>query len=305
MNVNNTLGERNPHCTIPVQWGIHAMGVDPAPSEPPPGLVSRARGGRHPFFRSPRRFHVYVNMLIITLTASSRPGYLRDVLGALSRCDGVDDVLLLPHVEPGNDEVRALIESVSFCPCESTWNPEQLGVNRNTHDALADGFARGDVVLHLEDDVVPARDCLTYFRHVAERYRSDPAIWTATGYNRLKSLPSRNEWRTLQRRSYFHAWSWLTWRDRWDKMADHALWRATDLTWDCRVCEAVKGTGLSEVYPILSRVQNIGLTSSIHTNLPRSFFAENHRLKVWAGQVGVPSGEFTEQGENEVGAAYG
>ena len=46
MNVNNTLGERNPHCTIPVQWGIHAMGVDPAPSEPPPGLVSRARGGR-------------------------------------------------------------------------------------------------------------------------------------------------------------------------------------------------------------------------------------------------------------------
>jgi len=234
-------------------------------------------------------------MLAITLTAGDRPAYLREVLDALRLCDGIADTILLPHVEPGNDEVRALIEAIDFAPCEPTWNQERLGVNRNTHDALADGFSRAPFVLHLEDDTVPARDCLTYFRYVGKRYAADSSVFTATAYNRLGSLPPRNTWHAIQRRVWLHPWAWATWRNRWESMAASALWHATDLTWDCRVNEIVKRTGLHEVYPVLSRVQNIGLTSSVYSNAPPpSWYKKMHYLKHWAGCVSVPHGEFAE-----------
>jgi hypothetical protein len=46
-------------------------------------------------------------MKVITMTAYRRPAYTREVLAAMAKCDGIADWLLLPNVEPGNEEVIA------------------------------------------------------------------------------------------------------------------------------------------------------------------------------------------------------
>ncbi len=42
------------------------------------------------------------------MTSYRRPAYTREVLAALAKCEGIAEwLLLLPNVEPGNDEVVA------------------------------------------------------------------------------------------------------------------------------------------------------------------------------------------------------
>ena len=116
-------------------------------------------------------------------------------LAALAKCDGIADWLLLPNVEPGNDEVIAAFREWDACEMRLVVNEKRLGLNRNTHDAVFRAFKlRADVTLHLEDDTVPSPDALRYFDWaVRELLIPDVKspdgcqILLASGYNKPKT----------------------------------------------------------------------------------------------------------------------
>ena len=217
------------------------------------------------------------------MTASRRPGYTRQVLEALLRCDGVEDYRLLPCLEPGDDRVRELLESVTFMPCEPTVHESRLGCGANTLFALERGFANSDFVIHLEDDTLPAADALRFFEHCRDAYRDDPAVFTIGGYpskpNAPKVAPNSldGRFRTIQRHQWFTPWGWATWRNRFEEMRQN--WDSE--SWDTHLNNVVRGDRF-EITPVLSRFQNIGAEEGAHVPSPQ-WHRENQHLDFWAG----------------------
>src|SRR5258708_27676946 len=128
---------------------------------------------------------------VITMVLYNRPDYTKAVLEALRRCDGIGDYLLLPHIEPGDEEVLALVKSIDFAGVKITLNRRRLGTGRNTFLAWRHGFREADFIVHIEDDTVPARDCLRFMEHCREAYRDDQEIFSVAAYNKLPCAPSR------------------------------------------------------------------------------------------------------------------
>jgi hypothetical protein len=223
----------------------------------------------------------------------NRPHYSRLVLRALSACEGIGDYLLLPHVEPGNDEVRSLVESIDFAEYLPTFNAERLGVNLNTEIALGDGFRRAPFVIHIEDDIVCAPDALRFYEWCNERYANDPGIFSATGYNRRDDPVPVTEWHQVRTRHWFHPWGWASWRDRWQSFRGRLHTARSD--WDVFLnetfCATVASPRAQEAYPELSRSQNIGTAGSSADRLP-GWYREGHYVTQWAGDRSVPPGEF-------------
>jgi hypothetical protein len=170
-----------------------------------------------------------------------------------------------------------------------------LGCNLNTENALFDGFSFGNYVIHLEDDIVCAPDALRYYEWCAERYVADRFVFSVTGYNFRATSPPADEFHKVCRRRWFQPWGWATWRDRWERFAGRLYSAPTG--WDDFInltyCWGNWGPCSHEIYPELSRSQNIGLISSIG-NIPPEWYAENHFLKQWAGNYDVPRGVFAE-----------
>lgn len=248
-------------------------------------------------------------MNVITSCHFDRPDYTKRSLAALRRCHRVADWVFLPHVEPGSREVREMIQAVDFIRTEPVFNATRFGVNNNTALAIIHGINRAGprgFVLHVEDDILLAPDALDYFAWAANTYRDDQAIFSVTAYNRNDTV-SRQDWYTVGRRKWFHAWGWGTWPDRWPVLRRLlALKSEQNLTWDCYVNAGVEHYDLREIYPALSRCQNIGLRSSVHPSLfPPSFYRKHHRLKTWAGEVGPRGGTFCEQSQEPQQVATG
>ena len=176
------------------------------------------------------------------------------------------------------------MRSIDFCDRAVTLNPERFGCNRNTIAAIDGGFALGaPFVVHVEDDILLGPDALRYFEWASAMYLGDPRIISATTYNRVQAMPGTPEWTQARRRRWYHGWGWGTWRDRWERYRDRLVDPAK--TWDVRLNECRDADGLFEVYPILSRSQNIGRVSTLHKHLKPEWFDEHHTVRFWSGQV--------------------
>lgn len=219
-----------------------------------------------------------------------RPDYTRRVLASLRACDGIGDYRILPHCEPGDDHVRALVEGIDFAECLPTFNASRLGVNPNTENALLDGFGLSGFVIHVEDDILLAPDALRFYEWCRDRFATDPRVFSATSYNRRPGPAGPDELHRVRLRKWFHPWGWATWRDRWGAFSG-SLHKIERGTWDARInerfCAGGRGARCQEAYPELSRSQNIGVVSS-RRRLPREWFEENMHLRHWAGNHAVP-----------------
>ena len=236
-----------------------------------------------------------VGRKVITMCHCTRPDYTRRVLQALRSCAGIADYLILPHVDPASEEVRAEIEAIDFAECLPTFNTSRLGVNRNTENALLDGFAFSNFVIHVEDDILLSSDALLYYEWCAEHYRSDPRVFSVTSYNRRAEAADPSEFHQVRLRRWFHPWGWATWRDRWETFS--GTLHSSPASWDVLLnvihCVGGLSSRCHEVYPELSRSQNIGEISS-SSNRTVAYYRANHLLKHWAGDVAVPAEAFRE-----------
>lgn len=145
-------------------------------------------------------------------------------------------------------------------------------------------------VIVVEDDLVTTPDFLTYMNKALEFYEKDQTIWSISGYSFSMKIP----------KSYRHdifysyrasSWGYATWADRWNtvdwdvkdyddfkinkqkrkqmnrggldmaKMLDDQMAGRVD-SWAIRWCYEQSKQNKYTVYPVYSRVKNIGLDGS-------------------------------------------
>lgn len=230
---------------------------------------------------------------VICMTSYNRPQYFRRVLEALSRCTGVENYVLVACIEPGNEENRALVEAVDFAECRPIFNRRKLGCTANTHQAFSKGFQLADFVILVEDDVLLARDAITYLEFCRRRYIDDQNVLSVAAYNRSKSCDPES-YHEICRRQHFTPWAIGFWRERWQLIAPGWL-RERRVSWDVRLThEFCQKRGLYAIYPQLSRAQNIGAEGG--TYCPGAeWHRQNQHVPLWTEDIDMPRGEFWER----------
>lgn len=214
---------------------------------------------------------------VITMTAYRRNDYTREVLDSLAACHGVADWLFLPHVEPGYDEVIETVRGFSACESIVEINPERKGLNRNTHAAVSCGAARNpDVLLHIEDDTVLAPDALLWFEwavcEIMTKKKCGPNVLLASGYNGVKQKPTETHVGNV--RKIWCPWGWATNSGGLQFLL--AKWNFRNPK--CFTCHfrRVYHHTRWEIFPSLSRVQNIGYTAG-ENGRTAEWYRANHR----------------------------
>ena len=223
---------------------------------------------------------------VISMTAYRRPDYTGQVIAALAGCTGVGDWLLLPHVEPGHREVRSIFESIDFCECSPTFNPQRLGLNRNTQAALQHAAASSaDFLVHLEDDTVPADDFLEYAAWACDEFSGDASVFTVAGYNNAMRVDAPDH-HTIGRRDWFTCWGWGTWRPVLKEMlAKWSFKNPQSFAWHLN--KQLRGDR-QEIHPVLSRIQNIGYEQG-ENGRSAAWYRQHHRTPTFAGDFSFES----------------
>lgn len=222
-------------------------------------------------------------MRTITLTTHSRPNYLEQTLQALSHCAGIERyrVTVFCDNSPVRGECVELVERFGFVPIES---PRPPNAYVNTMRAISSAFDDGARYhLHLEEDTTPTRGALLWFEW-AERFGSNPTVFSISGYHQKPSGKSCE----YSLRPWFTPWGFATWADRWAQVESAATpqrvlrrkarRRPPIEGWDERLNRIRKEAGLKEIYPCVSRIQNIGAHGGLHVTSPE-WHAENHHAR--------------------------
>jgi hypothetical protein len=216
-------------------------------------------------------------MRTISVIAHKRPGYLAQVLEALTLCAGIERYRV--HVfcdrNPRRHQCAEVASRFGFTPVV---HRRRLGCDRNTAHAIDHAFSDlgASYHLHLEDDTVPARGALLWFEW-AERFATDPSVLTVSGYHRE---PSGTE-SEYERRPWLTPWGFATWADRWERVR----WSAPKARgWDIALNSVREQEGLVEVHPCVSRIQNIGAEDALHVPSP-AWHAEHHHAREVADEL--------------------
>lgn len=204
-------------------------------------------------------------MKIITSTHYNRPQCTSRMIDHLSRCVGIEGYKVLFFVEPGCDEVVSRIDSCDLNK-EVHVNSHLLGCWTNKKRALIEGFDRSDYVIHVEDDILLGKDALQFFEWAGEVYRDNDSVFSVTAYNRIPKEQFFNtrcqhcghptSYYEIERRKQYTPWAWATWKSRWDEFNEE--WNGQDMQ-----LGLFYRNNRFEVFPTLSRCQNIGYESGV------------------------------------------
>jgi hypothetical protein len=237
---------------------------------------------------------------VIAVIAYDRPEYFSRVLDSLSAAKGIEHYDVLMHLEPGNAEVLRLAESFSAARrVEVTVNATVLGCHANKKSAIAAAFARPSAphfVILVEDDTLLSSDALRFFEWAASEYAEDREIFTVSAYGDSAHRPGETvgaQWvAAVGRRKHYTPWAWGIWRDRWEDIeglwsgwdVQFNFWAPTKATVDWTRRHEGLRRGRKEVFPLLSRSNNIGWKGGTHAeNMDPDTMKEVQFLHDWAG----------------------
>lgn len=228
------------------------------------------------------------------MTHCRRPDYSKQVMDALGKCHGIDRYKVIARVEPGNLEVLRVLSNFKACEISVRVNEKQLFCGRNTRKAIEEGFTESDFIVHIEDDTVPAPDCLLFMEHCACTYRESD-VFSVAAYN-SHQCAAGNEY-AIGVRDHFSCWIWGTWIEKYKKAA--ALLEFNDTPGGAYMNYLFRHTlelgTCREVYPMLSRSQNIGEKDGVHTT--PAIWKESHYTPWFAGDKPMKTGLFHPVGE--------
>lgn len=213
--------------------------------------------------------------MIITMTAWRRPDYTAQVIRSIERAVKPDSLLVLVSLEPGNPEVRGVLESYNG-DIKIHENKEPLGCSQNTLQIIKWGLEYEDQIIHVEDDTVLAKDALNYFYWGLQHYRDDKRTSGICGWHRV-GLPT-DDTNVVFRDPVFMPWGFASWRDRLEPTFD----KWPDKRWDIYL----RKNSHLWVFPILGRIQNIGRKNGVHPN--RGIMQRVH-CEYWADAQAIHS----------------
>jgi len=219
-------------------------------------------------------------MNVITMVLYNRPIYTKTVLKALANCIGINKYRICIYIEPGNEEVISLAKSIDFAETEVNINASRLGIGKNTFQAWENGFKHSDFIIHLEDDTVPSQDCLNYMEYAAAHFANDQSVFSISSYNR--SFCTKENRFKIGRRLAYTCWLVGIWRSRWHWAKTQ--WDPNPGRYATKIAAATHNLGLMEIFPFLSRCQNIGAEGGVHVPSKEWHF-ENQHTKYWAANL--------------------
>jgi hypothetical protein len=161
------------------------------------------------------------------------------------------------------------------------------GLARSVISGVTEIIEKHGKVIVVEDDLVSAPDFLQFMNDALDFYNDDNRIWSICGYTFKMKIPS--DYKHDIYLSYRGgSWGWATWKDRWEKVDwdvnDYPLFKnnrklralfnrgGRDManmlddqihgridSWAVRWCYAQSKLDMLTVYPVISRIKNIGL----------------------------------------------
>lgn len=192
------------------------------------------------------------------------------------------------------NEVREFIDEFARHSAFKKVNVIKADTNKGLATSIITGVTKVieeyERVIVVEDDLITSPDFLTYMNNALDFYKDNPKVWSISGYTfPLKSLNSYDHDVYMSPRGC--SWGWATWKDRfmtvdWEvkdflsfsldkKKVAHFNEGGPDMTemltrqvngkigsWAIRWCYAESKANMFTVYPVSSRVQNIGCDDS-------------------------------------------
>jgi hypothetical protein len=168
-------------------------------------------------------------------------------------------------------------------------------IKAKSNQGLANSVIKGvsDVIekygraIVLEDDLLSSKDFLQYMNEALDYYKTNDKIWSISGYNLPIKIP--NNYKSDIYLSYRGcSWGWATWADRWNRVdwevldynqlkknkslrkqlnsGGRDMAEMLDLqmngkidSWAIRWCYTQSKLKMYTIYPVVSRIKNIGL----------------------------------------------
>lgn len=187
--------------------------------------------------------------------------------------------------------VRKYLFTVNgFKKTEIIQRKEHLGLAKSVIKGVSELFEEFDKLIILEDDLVTSRNFIVFMNNALEVYSKNPRIFSVTGYNHPIHIPKRYK-PPVYLSPRCSSWGWGTWKDRWEKvdwemkgyevfksdecaqnrfsrggqdllpMLDYQMRGYID-SWAIRWCYAHYKNNADCLYPVISKVKNIGLDRS-------------------------------------------
>lgn len=238
----------------------------------------------------------------ILLFVYNRPVHTEKTIEALSKnyCASESELFIFSDGAKNNNsldnvnKVREFIDSV-----ENKFNFKSVQIYKSEKNkGLANSVISGvtkiidiyNSVVVLEDDLITSKDFIVYMNDALDYYENNKSIWSISGYNIPIKIPDYyNHDVYLSYRGC--SWGWATWKDRWDKVdwsvSDYSkliknrklrnkfdrggrdLSNMLDLqmqgkidSWAIRWCYSQSKLDMYTVYPVKSKIFNIGLDGS-------------------------------------------
>lgn len=205
-------------------------------------------------------------------------------------CDAAKNEKATDAVKAVHAFARSLGNDSAFAQVHLTFAQKNKGLANSIIAGVSQVIALTGAVIVLEDDLVTSTDFLEYMNAALSYFQQDQRIWSISGYGPPIKLP-----KGPQRETYLTgrgcSWGWATWQDRWEKVdwqvsryeefiKDPWMRRrfnatGTDMTpmlraqregrndsWAIRWCFEQFLRKMYTVYPVESRLQNIGIDGS-------------------------------------------
>lgn len=235
----------------------------------------------------------------VVIFVYARPEHTQKTIEALAKNHGADETEVYIYSDAAKNEkaienVKLVREYIDTLPERQYFKSVKI-IKAQSNKGLANSVISGvseiieqyGKVIVVEDDLVSSPDFLEYMNDALEYYEKDNEIWSISGYTFQIDTPK--DYKSDVYLSYRGcSWGWATWKDRWEKVdwnvSDYNRFKINkklrkkfnrggrdmanmlDLqmqgkidSWAIRWCYAQFQFDMLTVYPVVSRIKNIGL----------------------------------------------
>lgn len=222
-------------------------------------------------------------MKTLSISLYNRPKYTKILLDALDQCFNMDEYLISIWCEPIDADVINLAKNFRPSQTQLHINPTKYGCNKNIYTCFVNNFLQSDYHIHLEDDTIPGKDFLLYCELCNGMFKNDANIFSVSGYVNYDKrsigkqfYPPSTEYNLFTQRNWFTPWGWATWKDRWIEIEQAFLQSlsTSGVSWDYYVHKILKNR--VEIFPIVSRIQNIGAEKGTYCPGPEWHYKNQH-----------------------------
>lgn len=239
-----------------------------------------------------------MNNAKVLLFTYNRLDHTKRTIEALkNNCQATNSDLIIFSDGYKSDKDRGAVESLreylntvdGFKSVELNYAPKNKGLAESVISGVSAVLKNEESVIVLEDDLITSTDFLKFMNHALQFYKEDARIWSISGYKPQLELPGYEKDVFLSLRA--SSWGWATWKDRWETID----WDVKDFaqingnrfiqnefnrggedlflslkkqvlfggsSWAIRWCYSQFKQSKYTIYPMVSKIENIGFDES-------------------------------------------